>query len=84
MGWNIPWNEPYLLNRDPIPPNLGELTKWISVLLQILKCLEGQTFWEKWGEITHQELSVYYIEQVPENSKMYKRAKITFLSRLIH
>lgn len=49
---------PICLVQDPIPSNLGELTKWILVLLQILSSLEGQTFREKWGETTCQELSV--------------------------
>ena len=38
---------------------IWELTEWISVLLQILTCLEVQAFWGKWGEITRQDLSVY-------------------------
>ena len=42
-----------------IPSNSGELIEWISVLLQILAYLEGQTFWGKWGEITRHEFSVY-------------------------
>ena len=46
-------------SQGPIPPNLGELTERILVLLQILTYLEGQTFWGKSGEITRQELSVY-------------------------
>ena len=46
-------------SHGPILPNLGELTEWISVLLQILTYLEGQAFWGKWGEFTRQELSVY-------------------------
>ena len=46
--------------HGPIPPNLRELTEWISVLLQILPCLEGQTCWEKWGEITRQEILLLF------------------------
>ena len=45
--------------QDPIPANLGELTEWISVLLWVLPCLGGQTFWGKWGEITCQELFLH-------------------------
>ena len=50
---------PFAWSQDPIPANLGELTEWISVLLRVLPCVEGQTFWEKWGEITCQELFLH-------------------------
>ena len=46
-------------SQGPILPNLGELTEWISFLLQTLTCLEGQIFCRKWDEITREELSVY-------------------------
>ena len=36
--------------QGPIPPNLRELTEWISVLLKMLTCLESQTFRGKWAE----------------------------------
>ena len=49
----------------------GELTEWISFLLQILTCLEGQTFWGKWGEITHQELSVSKNRVLHESSSSF-------------
>ena len=49
----------YAWSLDLIPPNLGELTELISVILQILPCLKVQTFWGKWSEINHQELSGY-------------------------
>ena len=48
------WVEIYSeMGQGPISPNLGELTEWASVLLQILTCVEGQVLWGKWGEITH-------------------------------
>ena len=56
------WVEIYH-EMGPFPPNLGELTEWISFLLQIPTCLEGQTFWGKLGEITRQELSVYNLQK---------------------
>ena len=34
----------FIWSKGPFPPNLGGLTEWISVLLQVLPCLEGQTF----------------------------------------
>ena len=40
----------YTWTQGPIPPNLGELTEWISVLLKMLTCLESQTFRGKWAE----------------------------------
>ena len=46
-------------SQDPISPNLGALMEEILVLLQILTYLEGQTFWIKWDEIIHQQLSVH-------------------------
>ena len=54
---------PICLVPGIMSPNLGELTEWISFLLQILTCLEGQTFWGKWSEITRQELSVYNLQK---------------------
>ena len=45
--------------QGSIPPNLGELTEWISFLLQTVTCLKGETFRGKSGEITRQ-LSVKY------------------------
>ena len=54
---------PICLVPGIMSPNLGELTEWISFLLQILTCLEGQTFRGKWSEITRQELSVYNLQK---------------------
>ena len=43
LTYTLKWTL-FAWSQGPIPLNLGELTEWISVLLQISKCLDGQTF----------------------------------------
>ena len=67
-------------SQDPISPNLGDLTEWILFLLQILTCLDGQTFSGEWDEITHQELSVYL--EISQNSQENTWARVSFSFKL--
>ena len=75
LKYTLKWTL-FVWSDGPIPPNLGELTEWMSVLLQILIYLEGQIFWGKWGEITRNYPNLKWWKLFPQiNQEILKASK---------